>query len=59
MKIGGKVLGFVGACSLTTLVVAGVSVATLQSFDRALATVESASSPGARTRRTSTASPPR
>jgi methyl-accepting chemotaxis protein len=43
MKIGGKVLGFVGACSLTTLVVAGVSVATLNSFEHALATVESAS----------------
>ena len=43
MKIGGKVLGFVGACSLTTLVVAGVSVATLNSFDRALTTVGEAS----------------
>ncbi|MCJ2051345.1 methyl-accepting chemotaxis protein [Methylobacterium sp. J-070] len=44
MKIGGKVLGFVTACSLTTLIVAGVSVVTLHSFDRSLATVESASS---------------
>jgi methyl-accepting chemotaxis protein len=44
MNIGGKVLGFVGACSVTTLVVAGVSVMTLQSFDHALSTVESASS---------------
>jgi methyl-accepting chemotaxis protein len=43
MKIGGKLLGFVGACSLTTLVVAGVSVATLQSFETALSTTESAS----------------
>ncbi|MGU3666859.1 methyl-accepting chemotaxis protein [Methylobacterium sp. A49B] len=43
MKIGGKVLGFVGACSLTTLVVAGVSVATLNSFEHALTSVESAS----------------
>ncbi|MCJ2090538.1 methyl-accepting chemotaxis protein [Methylobacterium sp. E-005] len=43
MKIGGKLLGFVGACSLTTLVVAGVSVVTLQSFETALANVESAS----------------
>ncbi|SDA17995.1 methyl-accepting chemotaxis protein [Methylobacterium sp. UNC378MF] len=43
MKIGGKLLSFVGACSLTTLVVAGVSVATLQSFERSLTSVESAS----------------
>ena len=43
MKIGGKLLSFVGACSLTTLVVAGVSVATLKSFERSLASVESAS----------------
>lgn len=43
MKIGGKLLGFVGACSLTTLVVAGVSVVTLQSFETALSTTESAS----------------
>ena len=43
MKIGGKVLGFVGACSLTTLLVAGVSVATLRSFDHSLATVGEAS----------------
>ena len=43
MNIGGKVLGFVGACSLTTLVVAGLSVATLKSFDHALATVGDAS----------------
>ncbi|MEL6060374.1 MULTISPECIES: methyl-accepting chemotaxis protein [unclassified Methylobacterium] len=43
MKIGGKLLAFVGACSLTTLVVAGVSVATLQSFETALSNVESAS----------------
>ncbi|MEG9524649.1 MAG: MCP four helix bundle domain-containing protein, partial [Hyphomicrobiales bacterium] len=43
MQIGGKLLGFVGACSLTTLVVAGVSVATLQSFERSLTKVESAS----------------
>jgi methyl-accepting chemotaxis protein len=43
MKIGGKLLGFVGACSLTTLVVAGVSVATLRSFERSLTEVESAS----------------
>ncbi len=43
MQIGGKLLGFVGACSLTTLVVAGVSVATLQSFERSLTSVESAS----------------
>jgi methyl-accepting chemotaxis protein len=43
MKIGAKLLGFVGACSLTTLVIAGVSVATLQSFERSLTRVESAS----------------
>ncbi|WP_342104786.1 HAMP domain-containing methyl-accepting chemotaxis protein [Methylobacterium sp. SI9] len=43
MQIGGKLLGFVGACSLTTLVVAGVSVATLQTFETALSNVESAS----------------
>lgn len=43
MNIGGKLLGFVGACSLTTLVVAGVGVATLQSFETALSNVESAS----------------
>ncbi|MCJ2070432.1 methyl-accepting chemotaxis protein [Methylobacterium sp. J-030] len=43
MNIGGKLLGFVGACSLTTLVVAGVSVVTLQSFETALTNVESAS----------------
>ncbi|XYD10554.1 methyl-accepting chemotaxis protein [Methylobacterium sp. NMS12] len=43
MKIGGKLLSFVGACSLTTLVVAGVSVATLKSFERSLTRVESAS----------------
>lgn len=43
MKIGGKLLGFVVACSLTTLVVAGVSLATLQSFEGALAGVEGAS----------------
>ena len=43
MKIGGKLLGFVGACSLTTLVVAGVSVVTLRSFEQALSTVEAAS----------------
>ncbi len=43
MRIGGKLLGFVGACSLTTLVVAGISVATLQSFETALSNVESAS----------------
>ncbi|SDM85117.1 methyl-accepting chemotaxis protein [Methylobacterium phyllostachyos] len=42
MKIGGKLLGFVGACSLTTLVVAGISVATLQSFEQTFGTVESA-----------------
>jgi methyl-accepting chemotaxis protein len=43
MKIGGKLLGFVGACSLTTLIVAGVSVATLRTFESALSEVESAS----------------
>jgi len=43
MNIGGKLLGFVAACSLTTLMVAGVSVATLQSFEQALETVETAS----------------
>ena len=43
MNIGAKVLGFVGACSLTTLVVAGVSVATLNSFDHALTDVGDAS----------------
>jgi len=43
MNIGGKLLAFVGACSLTTLVVAGVSVATLQSFEDSLAQVEGAS----------------
>jgi len=43
MNIGGKLLAFVGACSLTTLVVAGVSVATLQSFEHSLAQVEGAS----------------
>ncbi|MCJ2060470.1 methyl-accepting chemotaxis protein [Methylobacterium sp. J-048] len=43
MKIGGKLLGFVAACSLTTLVVAGVSVATLQRFEQALTRVEDAS----------------
>ncbi len=43
MNIGGKLLAFVGACSLTTLVVAGVSVATLQSFERSLGQVEGAS----------------
>src|ERR1700709_2609764 len=43
MQIGGKLLGFVAACSLTTLVVAGVSVATLQSFEQSLIRVESAS----------------
>jgi methyl-accepting chemotaxis protein len=43
MQIGGKLLGFVAACSLTTLVVAGVSVATLQSFEQSLTRVESAS----------------
>jgi len=43
MSIGGKLLGFVAACSLTTLMVAGVSVATLQSFEQALETVETAS----------------
>ena len=43
MNIGGKLLAFVGACSLTTLVVAGVSVATLQSFEDTLAQVEGAS----------------
>jgi methyl-accepting chemotaxis protein len=43
MKIGGKLLGFVGACSLTTLIVAGVSVATLRSFEHSLTSVENAS----------------
>ena len=43
MKIGGKILGFVAACSLTTLVVAGISVATLQRFEHALTQVEDAS----------------
>jgi methyl-accepting chemotaxis protein len=43
MNIGGKLLAFVGACSLTTLVVAGVSVATLKSFERSLSQVEGAS----------------
>ncbi|MCJ2138222.1 methyl-accepting chemotaxis protein [Methylobacterium sp. J-026] len=43
MHIGGKLLGFVGACSLTTLIVAGVSVATLNSFEQALISVEGAS----------------
>ena len=43
MQIGGKLLGFVAACSLTTLVVAGVSVVTLQSFERSLVRVEGAS----------------
>jgi methyl-accepting chemotaxis protein len=43
MKIGVKLLGFVGACSLTTLIVAGVSVATLNSFEHALTEVEGAS----------------
>ena len=43
MKIGGKLLGFVGACSLTTLLVTGVSVATLQRFEGALSGVEGAS----------------
>ncbi|MDP4002377.1 methyl-accepting chemotaxis protein [Methylobacterium sp. NEAU K] len=43
MKIGGKLLGFVGACSLTTLVVAGVSVMTLQRFEESLARAEDAS----------------
>jgi methyl-accepting chemotaxis protein len=43
MKIGAKLLSFVGACSLTTLVVAGVSVATLQSFEHSLTNVENAS----------------
>ncbi|WP_313899024.1 hypothetical protein [Methylobacterium sp. J-072] len=43
MKIGAKLLGFVAACSLTTLVVAGVSVATLQRFEQALTRVEDAS----------------
>ena len=43
MRIGTRLLGFVGACSLTTLVVAGVSVATLQTFEHSLEKVESAS----------------
>ena len=43
MTIGGKLMGFVVACSLTTLLVAGVSLATLQSFEGALAGVEGAS----------------
>jgi methyl-accepting chemotaxis protein len=43
MKIGGKLLGFVGACSLTTLIVAGVSVTTLRSFEHSLTSVENAS----------------
>jgi methyl-accepting chemotaxis protein len=43
MKIGGKLLGFVGACSLTTLLVTGVSMVTLQRFEGALADVEGAS----------------
>ncbi|WP_267356938.1 MULTISPECIES: methyl-accepting chemotaxis protein [unclassified Methylobacterium] len=43
MNIGGKLLGFVGACSLTTLVVAGVGVVTLRSFETSLSNVENAS----------------
>ena len=43
MTIGGKLMGFVVACSLTTLVVAGVSLATLRSFEDALAGVSGAS----------------
>ncbi|MHB2209559.1 methyl-accepting chemotaxis protein [Methylobacterium sp. CM6257] len=43
MKIGGKLLAFVGACSVTTLVVAGVSVVTLRGFEHSLVRVENAS----------------
>ena len=43
MNIGGKLLGFVAACSLTTLVVAGVGVVTLRSFETSLSNVENAS----------------
>ncbi|MCJ2063839.1 methyl-accepting chemotaxis protein [Methylobacterium sp. J-088] len=43
MNIGGKLLGFVGACSLTTLVVVGVGVVTLRSFETSLSNVENAS----------------
>jgi methyl-accepting chemotaxis protein len=43
MNIGGKLLGFVGACSLTTLVVAGVGVMTLRSFETSLSNAENAS----------------
>ena len=43
MKIGGKLLGLIAGCSLMTLLVAGVSAITLQSFDGSLAEVERAS----------------
>lgn len=43
MQIRAKILAFVLACSLTTLAVAGLSIATLGAFDRALAETKLAS----------------
>ncbi|WP_375463459.1 methyl-accepting chemotaxis protein [uncultured Methylobacterium sp.] len=36
MKIGAKLLGFVAACSVVTLVVAGISIDTLRRFDASI-----------------------
>ncbi|GJE43608.1 methyl-accepting chemotaxis protein [Methylobacterium soli] len=43
MQIRTKILGFIGACSLVTLVVAGVSIATLRTFNDAITEVKLAS----------------
>ncbi|MFD0938791.1 methyl-accepting chemotaxis protein, partial [Methylobacterium trifolii] len=40
MNIGKKLIGFVGACSLVTLVVAGVSIGTLDTFNGAVTDVK-------------------
>ena len=43
MQIKTKILGFIGACSLVTLVVAGVSIGTLRTFNDAITEVKLAS----------------